>query len=190
MSDSMRPYGLQPTRFLCPQDSPGKNTGVDCYSLLQRIFPTQRSNGHLLCLTCIDRQVLYHQHHLGSHFLLFFNIYKSSSLFNFALLFFPFLSMFVSLFCFYCFIPKLAPCFDFVFQSVLQLVQFLTDTIFAFLCSLGQSLLLSFFFFWTVLVLFMCVNMCVHSIIFVIICLILYFSCVRGLYLVYSFSVY
>ena len=29
VSDSVRPYGRQPTRLLCPQDSLGKNTGVD-----------------------------------------------------------------------------------------------------------------------------------------------------------------
>ena len=29
MSDSLRPYGLWATRFLCPWDSPGKNTGVE-----------------------------------------------------------------------------------------------------------------------------------------------------------------
>ena len=28
VSDSVRPYGLQPTRLHCPWDSPGKNTGV------------------------------------------------------------------------------------------------------------------------------------------------------------------
>ena len=38
------PQGLQPTRVFCPWDSPGKNTGVGCYSLLQEIFPTHRSN--------------------------------------------------------------------------------------------------------------------------------------------------
>ena len=32
---------LRTTRFLCPRDSPSKNTGVDCYALLQEIFPTQ-----------------------------------------------------------------------------------------------------------------------------------------------------
>ena len=42
--DSLWPHGLQPTRLLCPWDFPGKNTGVDCYSLLQGIFPTQGSN--------------------------------------------------------------------------------------------------------------------------------------------------
>ena len=29
---------------LCPRDFPGKNTGVDCHSLLQEIFPTQELN--------------------------------------------------------------------------------------------------------------------------------------------------
>ena len=37
-------------RLLCPWDSPGKNTGVDCHALLQGIFPIQGSNPHLLCL--------------------------------------------------------------------------------------------------------------------------------------------
>ena len=35
MSDSLRPHRLQSTRLLCPWDSPGKNTGVGCHSLLQ-----------------------------------------------------------------------------------------------------------------------------------------------------------
>ena len=43
-------YRLQPTRLLCPWDSPGKNTGVGCHSLLQGIFPTQGSNSHLFYL--------------------------------------------------------------------------------------------------------------------------------------------
>ena len=34
-------------RFLCPWDSPGRNTGVGCHGLLQGIFLTQGSN---LCL--------------------------------------------------------------------------------------------------------------------------------------------
>ena len=38
MSDSLQPHGLQPTRFLCPWDFPGKNTGVGCHFLLQA-FP-------------------------------------------------------------------------------------------------------------------------------------------------------
>ena len=31
MSDSVRPHRRQPTRLLCPWDSPGKNTGVGCH---------------------------------------------------------------------------------------------------------------------------------------------------------------
>ena len=33
-----------------PWNSPGKNTGVGCHSLLQRIFPTKGSNLHASCL--------------------------------------------------------------------------------------------------------------------------------------------
>ena len=43
----MRSHGLQPARLLCPWDFPGKNTGVGCHFLLQRVFPTQGSNLHL-----------------------------------------------------------------------------------------------------------------------------------------------
>ena len=53
---------LQPTRLFCPWDSPGKNAGVGCHSLLQGIFPTQGSNPGLL--HC--RQILYHLSHQGS----------------------------------------------------------------------------------------------------------------------------
>ena len=35
MSDSVRPHRWQPTRLLCPWDSPGKSTGVGCHCLLQ-----------------------------------------------------------------------------------------------------------------------------------------------------------
>ena len=35
MSDSLRPHGLEPTRLLCPWNSPGKITGVGCHFLLQ-----------------------------------------------------------------------------------------------------------------------------------------------------------
>ena len=51
----MQSHGLQPARFLCPWDSPGKNIEVGCHFLLQRIFPTQESNPGLL--HC--RQILY-----------------------------------------------------------------------------------------------------------------------------------
>ena len=43
VSNSLRPQGLKPARFLCPWDSPGKNTGEGCHALLQGIFPTQGS---------------------------------------------------------------------------------------------------------------------------------------------------
>ena len=52
MSDSLWPYGPQPTRFLCPCDSPG-NTGVCCHALLQGIFQTQGSNLPLLHLPAL-----------------------------------------------------------------------------------------------------------------------------------------
>ena len=48
MSDSLQPHGLQPTRLLCPWDSPGKNTGLGCHSLLQGIFLTRGLNCGLL----------------------------------------------------------------------------------------------------------------------------------------------
>ena len=44
ISDSLQPHGWYPTRLLCTCDSPGKNTGVGCHSLLQGLFPTQESN--------------------------------------------------------------------------------------------------------------------------------------------------
>ena len=49
MSYSLWPHGLQPARFLCSWDSPGKNIGVGCHFLLKVIFLTQGSNPHLLC---------------------------------------------------------------------------------------------------------------------------------------------
>jgi len=44
LSDSSISWTVDPTRILCPWDSPGKNTGVGCHALLQGIFPTQGSN--------------------------------------------------------------------------------------------------------------------------------------------------
>ena len=55
VSDSLWPHGLQPTRLLCPWDSPGKNTGVGCHAFLQGILSTQGLNPRLL--HC--RQILY-----------------------------------------------------------------------------------------------------------------------------------
>ena len=62
MSDYVELHRRQPTRLLCPWDSPGKNTGVGCHALLQGIFPTQESN--LCLLHC--RQSLYPLSHVGS----------------------------------------------------------------------------------------------------------------------------
>ena len=39
--NSLQPHALKPTRWLCPWGFPGKNTGVDCYFLLQGIFSIQ-----------------------------------------------------------------------------------------------------------------------------------------------------
>ena len=62
VSNSLRPCGLEPSRLVCPCDFPGKNTGVGCHFLLQRIFLTQGSNSGLL--HC--RQILYHLSHQES----------------------------------------------------------------------------------------------------------------------------
>ena len=59
VSDSWQPHGLKPARFLCPLNSPGKNTGVGCHSLFWGIFPTQGSSLGLLHY----RQILYHLSH-------------------------------------------------------------------------------------------------------------------------------
>ena len=58
----MRPHRQQPTRLLCPWNSPDKTTGVVCHSLLQGIFPTEGSNSGLL--HC--RWILYQLSHQGS----------------------------------------------------------------------------------------------------------------------------
>ena len=53
-------HGLWPTRFLCPWNSPGKDTGVgSSHSLFWGTLPTQGWNlGLLHC-----RQILYHLSH-------------------------------------------------------------------------------------------------------------------------------
>ena len=43
-----RPHGLRLARFLCPRDSPGKNTGVGWHFFFQEIFLTRGLNPHLL----------------------------------------------------------------------------------------------------------------------------------------------
>ena len=56
------PMDCSPAKLLSPWNSPDKNTGLDCHSLLQGISSTQRSNpGLLYC-----RQILYCLSHQGS----------------------------------------------------------------------------------------------------------------------------
>ena len=57
MSDSLQPHGLY-----SPCNSPGQNTEMGSFSLLQEIFPTQESNQGLL--HC--RQILYQLSYQGS----------------------------------------------------------------------------------------------------------------------------
>src|SRR5574340_851376 len=54
MSDSVRPHRRQPTRLLCPWDSPGKNTEVGCHFLLQCMKVETESEVAQLCLTLHD----------------------------------------------------------------------------------------------------------------------------------------
>ena len=65
---AQRPHGLKPTSFLCPWNSPGKNTAVGSHSLFQGIFPTLGANPDLPHY----RQILYHLRHREAHHL--FNI--------------------------------------------------------------------------------------------------------------------
>ena len=48
LSHSVRPHRRQPSRLLCPWDSPGKNTGVVCHFLLQSV--TQQAKAFLYLL--------------------------------------------------------------------------------------------------------------------------------------------
>ena len=50
----MGPHGLQPTRFLRPWDSPGKNTGVGCHFLLQCMKVKSESEVAQLRPTLLD----------------------------------------------------------------------------------------------------------------------------------------
>ena len=54
MSDSVRPHRRQPTRLLCPWDSPGKNTGVGCHFLLQCMKVKSESEVAQSCPTLSD----------------------------------------------------------------------------------------------------------------------------------------
>ena len=63
ISDFCNPMDcMQPTRLLCPWNSPSKNTGMGYHFLLQGIFLFQGSNLSLLHF----RQILQHLSHQGS----------------------------------------------------------------------------------------------------------------------------
>ena len=81
MSDSVQPYGQQPTRLLHPQDSLGKNIGVGCQLLLQEIFLTHGLNPGLQ--HC--RQTLYCPSHQGSPYMPDYKPNKLSQLYNIQL---------------------------------------------------------------------------------------------------------
>ena len=70
VSDSLGPHGLY-----SPWNSPGQNTGVGSFSLLQGIFPTQGSNPDLP--HC--RQIFYQLSHKGSPRILEWVAYPFSS---------------------------------------------------------------------------------------------------------------
>ena len=62
ISNSLQPHGMQLTRLLCLWNSPGKNTEMCCYVLLQGIFTTQGLNsGFPHC-----RWILYQLSYQGS----------------------------------------------------------------------------------------------------------------------------
>ena len=54
VSDSVQPHRRQPTRHLCPWDSPGKNTGVGCHFLHQCMKVKSESEVAQSCLTLCD----------------------------------------------------------------------------------------------------------------------------------------
>ena len=54
VSNSVRPHRRQPTRLPCPQDSPGKNTGVGCHFLLQCMKVKSESEVTQSCPTLRD----------------------------------------------------------------------------------------------------------------------------------------
>ena len=63
-SKALQPHELLPTRFLCPWNSPDKNTRVGSHSLIHGIFPTQGSNPFLMHWM----QILYHLNDQGTRF--------------------------------------------------------------------------------------------------------------------------
>ena len=54
MSDSLQPHRRQPIKLPRPWDSPGKNTGVGCHFLLQRMKVKSESEVAQSCPTLSD----------------------------------------------------------------------------------------------------------------------------------------
>ena len=79
MSDSVQPHRRQPTRLLCPWDTPGKNTGVGYHFLLQCMHACKvasvvsdcvRPNGQQPTRLLCPRDSLGKNTGVGCHFLL------------------------------------------------------------------------------------------------------------------------
>ena len=112
MSDSVQPHRWQPTRPLCPWDSPSKNTGVGCHFLFQCIkvksesevtqsCPTLRDPmGCSLLGSCIHRI-------FQANVLEWVAIYRHIWFTSFILFFFPLVLIFCDTISFICF---LYPC--------------------------------------------------------------------------------
>ena len=61
MSNSVRPHRRKPTRLPRPWDSPGKNTGVGCHFLLQRMKVKSESEVDQSCPTLATPWTAAHQ---------------------------------------------------------------------------------------------------------------------------------
>ena len=59
MSDSVRPHRRQPIRLPRPWDSPGKNTGVGCHFLLQRMKVKSESESEVVSDLATPRTAAY-----------------------------------------------------------------------------------------------------------------------------------
>ena len=58
VSDSWQPHGLQPTRLLCPWDSPGKSTGVGCHCLLHHLTLRSYNSSFQLYACQVEKNVV------------------------------------------------------------------------------------------------------------------------------------
>ena len=94
LSDSLRPHRLQLARLLCPWNSPGKNTGVGCHSLLQilTMFLQKRTHGNnssqFLQIQYVCLQPLHYKNYLpkykNSYFIFSLKILENVVLYNTA----------------------------------------------------------------------------------------------------------